>query len=86
MLTDINKLLTAGQHSLEHSHKKQHTKNPKTKVVDTEVVVKTSDKPNLGILEKKFLFLNREKFEICPGISINENQSSIAINIIDNNK
>lgn len=67
MLADINKNLTEGQHFLEHSHKKQRTKNPKKKVVDTEVVVKTNDNPNLGILEKKFLFLNREQFETWEG-------------------
>lgn len=67
MLADINKGLTEGQHFLEHSHKKQSTKNPKKKVVDTEVVVKTNDNPNLGILETKFLFLNREQFETWEG-------------------
>lgn len=67
MLADINKDLTEGQHFLEHSHKRQRTKNRKKKVVDTEVVVKTNDNPNLGILEKKFLFLNREQFETWEG-------------------
>lgn len=67
MLADINKDLTEGQHFLERSHKKERTKNPKKKVVDTEVVVKTNDNPNLGILEKKFLFLNREQFETWEG-------------------
>lgn len=67
MLADINKDLTEGQHFLKHSHEKQCPKNPEKKVVDTEVVVKTNDNPNLGILEKKFLFLNREQFETWEG-------------------
>lgn len=57
------------QHFLKQSHNKVCTKNPKKKlkVVDPIVVVRTIDKPNLGILEKKFLFLNREQFEIWEG-------------------
>lgn len=57
------------QRFLKQSHNKVCTKNPKKKleVVGPEVVVRTSNKLDLGILEKKFLFLNREQFEIWEG-------------------
>ena len=50
------------QRVLQQSHHKvSGTKNPKKKAINNEVVVKTSDKPNLAILEQQFLFLNREQ-------------------------
>ena len=56
------------QSFLKQSHNKLCTKNPeKQKEGAPEVVVRTRDKPNLGILEKKFLFLNREQLEIWEG-------------------
>ena len=55
------------QSFLEQSHNKVCTKNPKKKLKVVDPVVRTSDKPNLGILEKKFLFLNREQLEIWEG-------------------